>query len=134
MRRFDIVTAVAAVVASLCAGGAARAADDASEVDIRCLVVGGAMAGSQDPDVQSLGRATLFYFAGRLDGRNAGANLKARVAETADKMTAADIQAQIPVCSGLFTAANQTLQDISDTLREHAAPPPPPANAAEPPK
>jgi hypothetical protein len=128
------VFAVVAMTALALAAGGASAADDPSDVDVRCLVVGGAMTGSQDPDVQSLGRATLFYFAGRLDGRGVGANLKTRVAETADKMTASDVQAQIPVCSGLFTAANQTLQDLSDTLRDHAAAPAAPGRAAEPPK
>jgi hypothetical protein len=93
-------------------------------------VVGGALAGSDDPDVRSLGRATLFYFQGRVDGRGRAPDLTASVADAYAKMTAAEVQAQIPVCSALFTAANQSLEDISAALKNHAATGPP----AEPPK
>ena len=123
--RLAPIAAAAAAFAMLAPIAAHAAEPNPSEVtDIRCLVVGGALVGSSDPDVQSLGRATLFYFLGRIDGRGRAPNLTARVADVYGKMSAADIQAQIPVCSALFTAANQSLQDISGVLKDHAGVPP----------
>jgi hypothetical protein len=115
----------AALLGVLALAPAAAHADDPSDTDLRCLVVGAALTGSTDPSVQSLGRASLLYFAGRLDGRGDGANLSARVAATDAKMTAADLQAQIPKCSALFTAVAQTLQAVGDSLRSAAQPPAP---------
>ncbi len=44
-------------------------AADKTALDVRCIVVGGALSQSDDADLQSLGRASLFYFLGRLEGR-----------------------------------------------------------------
>jgi hypothetical protein len=85
----------------------------ADDTDVRCMVVSGALSQSEDPQVQSLGRAALFYFAGRLEGRGKGANLGAVVAQAYDEMSSADLQKQMQTCGGLLTAATQTLQDIT---------------------
>jgi hypothetical protein len=114
----------AALLGALSLAPAAAHADDPSDNDVRCLVVGAALTGSSDASVQSLGRASLLYFAGRLDGRGDGANLAARVAAADAKMSADDLKAQIPKCSALFTAVAQSLQSISDSLRAQTPPPP----------
>jgi hypothetical protein len=102
-----------------------------SVTDVRCMVVSGVLAQSDDPGVQSLGRAGLFYFSGRLEGRGDGDNLAPRVADAYAKMTADDVKAEIPTCSAMFTAVTQTLQQIASSFPSTAASPAPPA--AEPP-
>ena len=107
---------------------AAQAEDPKTTLDIRCVIVGGALAQSDDPDLQSLGRASLFYFVGRLEGRGDTDNLDARIVDAAGKMTGDDLKSQSQTCGAMFTAATQTLQDLSKAFQQHfgekAAPPP----------
>lgn len=116
---------LAAAMAALLSPACALADDASSAADIRCVVVGGALAQSDDPDLQNLGRASLFYFLGRLEGRGDTANLSARVVDIAGKMTADDIKAQAKTCGAMFTAATQSLQGISDAFKQHAPSTPP---------
>ena len=124
--RAALILAVAAF--SLGALPAAAAPEDPKTiVDIRCVIVGGALAQSADPDLQSLGRASLFYFMGRIQGRGDTDNLDARIVDVAAKMTADDLKAQSQTCGAMFTAATQNLQDLSNAFKEHfgdRAPPP----------
>jgi hypothetical protein len=113
--------------ASAAAGVAAHDADQASvdktALDIRCVVVGGALSQSDDANLQNLGRASLFYFLGRLEGRGDTDNLAARVVDAATKMTADDINAEAKTCGAMFTAATQSLQDISNTFQQRLGAP-----------
>jgi hypothetical protein len=97
----------------------AMADDPKTAVDIRCVVVGGALAQSEDPNLQNLGRASLFYFLGRLEGRGDTDNLSARIIDAAGQMTADDIKTQSQTCGAMFTSATQTLQSISDAFQQH---------------
>jgi hypothetical protein len=99
------------------------AAADASLTDLRCIVVAGALLQSDDDQVKSVGRASLFYYLGRLQGRGDVANLSARLVDLADKMTETDIGAQAKICAGMFTAATQSLEDISHAFEQHFAGP-----------
>jgi hypothetical protein len=92
--------------------------------DIQCIIVGGALAQSDDPDMQSLGRASLFYFVGRLEGRGDTDNLPARVVAEAGKMTADDIKADAQSCGAIFTVATQRLQSISEAFPKQPEGPP----------
>jgi hypothetical protein len=91
--------------------------------DMRCIVVAGALLQSDDEQVKSLGRASLFYYIGRLQGRGDVANLDARILAQADKMTEDDFKTESKTCSGLFTGAAQALQDVSGAFEKHFAPP-----------
>ena len=97
---------------------------------MRCIVVAGALLQSDDEQVKSLGRASLFYYVGRLQGRGDVANLDARIIGEADKMTEDDFKTQSKTCSGMFTGAAQALQDISTAFEKHFAPPAGAARAA----
>ena len=98
---------------------AARSPEDAkTTTDIRCLIVAGSLSQSDDPDLQKLGTTSLLYFWGRLEGRGAIANVNARVAEEAQKMTVADLQAQTQTCGSLVNGAGQGLQDLSAALKQ----------------
>jgi hypothetical protein len=110
----------ALAAATLALPPAARAEDPKSTTDIRCIVVSGTLASSDDPELQSLGRANLFYFMGRLEGRGDTDNLPARIADAESKMTADDMKAQAGVCNGIFTAAMQSLQAVNDAIQQRA--------------
>jgi hypothetical protein len=124
--RATLFLAVAAALGVLPA--AAQAEDPKTTLDIRCVIVGGALAQSTDPDLQSLGRASLFYFLGRIQGRGDTDNIDARIVDVASKMTADDLKTQSQTCGAMFTSATQNLQDLSNAFKDHfgekVAPPP----------
>jgi hypothetical protein len=103
------------------AGAPAPMGDAAA--DMRCIVVAGALLQSDDEQMKSLGRASLFYYLGRLQGRGDTANLDARVIAEADKMTESDLKTQSKTCGGAFTGAAQALQELSEAFEKHFAPP-----------
>jgi hypothetical protein len=124
--RAALILAAALALGALPAAAAPE--DPKTAVDIRCVIVGGALAQSTDPDLQSLGRASLFYFLGRIQGRGDTDNLDARIVDVASKMTSDDLKAQSQTCGAMFTAATQNLQDLSNSFQQHfgdKAPPPP---------
>ena len=123
--RAALILAAAVAVGAL--APALAQADPKSDVDIRCVIVGGALAQSDDPELQNLGRASLFYFLGRLEGRGDTDNLDARIVEAARKMTADDIKTQSQTCGAMFTAVTQSLQDLSNAVKDHAGAATPPA-------
>jgi hypothetical protein len=118
--------AIATLVAGALAPALARAEDPKSVVDIRCVIVGGALAQSDDPELQNLGRASLFYFLGRLEGRGDTTNLDARIVEAARAMTSEDIKSQSQTCGAMFTAVTQNLQELSNAVKDHAGAATPP--------
>ena len=95
------------------------AAGDPTASDMRCFVVAGALLGSDDEQLKSMGRASLFYYIGRLQGRGDTANMSARIVAEYARMTDDDVKAQAKTCSAQFTAATQALQDLSDALQKH---------------
>jgi hypothetical protein len=102
--------------------------------DMRCIVVAGALLQSDDEQMKSVGRASLFYYLGRLQGRGDTANMNARIVDQAAKMTEDDIKAQSKVCGASFTAAAQSLQDLSNAFQQHFGGPPAGGAGAAPPK
>jgi hypothetical protein len=124
----------AAILAALAlAPAAARAEDPKTTQDIRCVVVGTALTQSDDATMQDLGRASLFYFLGRLEGRGE-TGLTVRITDVAAKMAPDDIKTDSKICGGLFTAAAQSLQDLSASFKDRfGAQPATPAPAPAPP-
>lgn len=100
--------------------------------DMRCIVVAGALLQSDDEQMKSVGRASLFYYLGRMQGRGDTANMNARIVDQAAKMTEDDIKSQSRTCGAMFTAAAQSLQDLSNAFQQHFAPPAGGAGAAPP--
>jgi hypothetical protein len=92
---------------------------DPALTDLRCMVVAGVLLGADDEQMRSLGRASLFYYLGRLQGRGDTDNLDARIVEVAGKMSEADVNAQSRSCGARFTAATQALQSLNDALAQH---------------
>jgi hypothetical protein len=98
--------------------------------DVRCVIVAGALAQSDDPQMKGIGYASLLYFWGRLEGRGATDNVAALIAAEARKMSADDLKTQAQTCNALVTGAGQSIQDMSATLQKElggrAAPAPAP--------
>lgn len=101
------------------ASGPAAPAGDPTTLDMRCIVVAGALLGADDEQLKSVGRASLFYYLGRLQGRGDTANMDARVVGEAAKMTSDDIKEQSKTCGAQFTEATQALQSLSDAFQKH---------------
>ena len=128
--RAALILAVALGLGALPAAAAPE--DPKTTIDIRCVIVGGALAQSSDPDLQSLGRASLFYFMGRIQGRGDTENLDARILDIASKMTADDLKTQSQTCGAMFTAATQNLQDLTNAFQQHFGEKAAPAPATPP--
>jgi hypothetical protein len=86
--------------------------------DVRCVIVSGALAQSDDPQMKAVGYASLLYFWGRLEGRGATDNVAALIVGQAQKMTPEDLKTQAQTCTALVTGAGQSLQDLSNALQK----------------
>jgi hypothetical protein len=111
----------AAPAAAPAAGAPAGVApsSDPTVNDMRCIVVAGALLQADDEQMKSVGRASLFYYLGRMQGRGDTANMDARIVGEAAKMTEDDIKAQSKTCGAMFTSAAQALQGLSDAFQQH---------------
>ena len=112
----------AAAPASAPAAGAPAGAAPSSDPtvnDMRCIVVAGALLQADDEQMKSVGRASLFYYLGRMQGRGDTANMDARIVGEAAKMTEDDIKTQSKTCGAMFTSAAQALQGLSDAFQQH---------------
>jgi hypothetical protein len=114
------------------APAAADSGGDPTTTDLRCMVVAAALVSSDDEQMRSLGRANLFYFLGRLQGRGATVDMNNRLVDLAAKMNEDDIKAEAKNCGAVFTGATQALQDMSTAFAQHFGKAP--AGAAPPPK
>jgi hypothetical protein len=115
---------------------AAPAAPDTSVVatDVRCLLVSGALAQSDDAELKNIGTLSLFYFWGRLEGRGAPSDIVQRLIDESKKLTPDDVKAQAKVCADMSKGAGQKISDVSDALQKAlgGSAAPPPAAAAAP--
>jgi hypothetical protein len=98
----------------------------ASVTDIRCVIVAGTLAQSEDPQMKTLGTASILYFWGRMEGRGDTANVSARLLAEAQKMTPDDIKVQAKTCGDMVSAAGQALQQVGDSVQKGASPAPAP--------
>jgi hypothetical protein len=101
-------------------GGASDAGGgDTTTTDLRCMVVAAALVSSDDEQMRSLGRANLFYYLGRLQGRGDVGDMNNRLVDLAGRMNEDDIKTQAKACGAMFTAATQALQDMSNAFAQH---------------
>src|SRR5580658_8581241 len=99
---------------------AAPTEDPRTTTDVRCIVVAGSLIASDDAQAQDLGRANLFYFMGRLEGRGDQPDFVKRIVEEEKAMSGPDVQAQAKICGGIFTNAMQTVQSLNDAIQQQA--------------
>ena len=110
---------------------AAAPANPVVETDVRCLLVSGALAQSDDAELKNIGTLSLFYFWGRLEGRGAPGDIVQRLIDESKKLSSDDVKAQAKVCADMSKGAGQKISDISDALQKSlgGAPAAPPATA-----
>ena len=94
----------------------AAPADDAE--DMRCLIVAAQMGDSGDKDVEEAGAIMLFYFLGRIDGRNAGANIEAMLRREAERMTDAEMERLAASCAAQFELRAKQIEAIGSALEK----------------
>jgi hypothetical protein len=83
----------------------------ADNEDIRCFIVAAEMADTQDREVQAGASIMLFYFLGKLDGRNANEDLKALIEREAPLLTEADRVQLTTSCSAILEARGKQLAE-----------------------
>lgn len=121
LRRF---VGAAAAVAALGSGvlalvpAPALADDPRTLQDIRCVIVGATLSGSDDPQLKQLGELSVLYFWGRLQAREAMANIEARVLEEQSRMSAADVTREARTCEAMVTGAGEEIQDLAKTIQQ----------------
>jgi hypothetical protein len=111
-RSLIVSAAVLAAVAT-----AARAADPAPAADVRCLAVASFLAGNADPKVQNAGVLAALYYLGKLDGREPGMDLEARLKEVAMQLSPKDIQSEAVRCGAELGARGKTMNEIGLRLQ-----------------
>jgi hypothetical protein len=123
---------LAAALAFGAVPAAAPAAPDepVTATDVRCLLVSGALAQSDDPELKNIGTLSLFYFWGRLEGRGAPGDIVQRLIDESKKLSADDLKAQAKICADMSKAAGQHISDISDALQKALGPAPAPPAAS----
>ena len=100
----------------------AAPADPVIASDVRCLLVSGALAQSDDAELKNIGTLSLFYFWGRLEGRGAPSDIVQRLIDESKKLSSDDVKAQAKVCADMSKSAGQKISDISDALQKALGP------------
>jgi hypothetical protein len=116
---------LAAILLPLALSAQAVHAQDAlpagSQQDVRCIIVGLAVATAKDDKTQQAGERMALYYLGRFEIAAPGADLDKAIREATP-----DVQANIsklgPVCGEAFNARMKTLTGIAARLA--GAPPP----------
>jgi hypothetical protein len=105
---------LALAFALLTASGSGLAAPTDDEADMRCFIVSAEMADSKDKEEETAGSIMLFYYLGKLDGRNPSADLKALLTKEAERMTEAEKQQILASCSSKVEQRGKDLASIGD--------------------
>lgn len=103
------VIVLAAILATV--AGAARAEEDANRADVRCVLAMSAMLRS--PQYKDAGGAGIFYFAGRIEGRDPGFDLGSAMKREAGRMGAADYGDEARRCGAQLAEKNRAFQAMS---------------------
>lgn len=102
------------------AGSTAVAADaandDATEADVRCVVVAMRMGSSDNPQMKTAGMIASMYFLGRVDSRNPDLDLETRIIDDLQKMTPEDLRAESQRCGNILTARGAALKTMGEDM------------------
>ncbi|MFL5297283.1 MAG: hypothetical protein ACJ798_12960 [Phenylobacterium sp.] len=103
---------VAACAAAVASSGVAHA-DDATVDDLKCVVVFGAMAGNpQYKDAAYIGPG-IFYFLGRVEGREPGLDLKTALKHLRDGVPYGQYADVAKRCGAALKDRNDWLKSVS---------------------
>ena len=108
------------VLFSMTALSTPAAAQDAVEADLRCLVVGYALSGSEQETHKSAAVPFSLYYLGRVDGRSPAIDLGKRLGDLATSMTSDDLKADAARCGADYQRRASALQAAGKTLQDRA--------------
>ena len=104
--------AAMAALALLGAAGEARAADDwANGADLRCVVAFGAMV--NNPTYREAAASGIFYYVGRLEGRDPAFDLAAGLKQVRSAMQTSQYVTEAQRCGAELKAKNEVLKTLS---------------------
>ena len=86
-------------LAALVSSGMAWAAQPGDAADIRCFIVAAEMADTKDKDVETAASIMLFYYLGKITGRDPGAKVEALVEREAATLGEDDKKKLLVSCS-----------------------------------
>lgn len=99
---------------------AVPAAAQPADADLRCLVVGYALASSAEAEHRAAAIPFSTYYLGRVDGQGAPADLQDRLGDLASAMTADEVVSEAKRCGTAYQARAADLQAIGRALQERA--------------
>jgi hypothetical protein len=112
------IICTATLAAALLLPGAAQAADDDLQADLRCMLA--MYATSRNPQLaQGAGVALLFY-AGRIEGRDPTIDLAAAMKKEALRMSASDYSFNARRCGDEVKAKGEALKTTGQSLTQQA--------------
>jgi hypothetical protein len=109
-----IRAALAIFMVSTSSGALAITADD--QADARCILVSGQMADSDDKEQQTAASIMLFYYLGRLEGRNPSADLVKLLEGEADQVTEERQNEILRACSARLDKASKALSSVAEKV------------------
>ncbi|MGZ3371653.1 MAG: hypothetical protein ACXU8X_22290 [Caulobacteraceae bacterium] len=110
MKRTAILLACAAVGA---AASAPARAEDLTVNDIRCVVAFGALV--SNPQYRDAAATGIFYFLGRVEGREPSLDIADAIKQTRRGMGQGDIVNEGQRCGAQLKARNESLKSLSPT-------------------
>jgi hypothetical protein len=111
-KAFLVASAIAASVLGLGAAQPARA-EDLTVQDIRCVVAFGALV--SNPQYREAAATGIFYFLGRVEGREPGLDIAEALKQTRRGMGQGDIANEGQRCGAQLKARNESLKALNAT-------------------
>lgn len=107
-----------AAAAVLCLAGTATAdpADDATEADIRCVVVATQLANADSAAMKLAATVSSMYFLGRIDARAPDIDLEAHITDAINKMTPEEMRAEGLRCGQILSARGAALKSMGEDM------------------
>ncbi|MBP7704234.1 MAG: hypothetical protein KA105_02975 [Caulobacter sp.] len=117
-KHFGGLAALAVVLFPAAAIAAPPAVTPAARADIRCAAVSLAMVNSDDQASSQAGLMSLFFFAGRAEGRLPTTDVMELVAQEASAFTAADFESESKRCGKVLVDKGEEWQAKGKELQE----------------
>jgi hypothetical protein len=116
MRRYVCLSIFAGLFLSL--SMYARAQDSETIDDVRCVVVGLKMGGTEDASQQSAALMLTLYYIGRIDGRVPKLDFETLLAKETVKMTPTEFKNEAKRCGGHLSLKGEQITKIGKDMTE----------------
>ena len=109
--------------AAVAVASTARAADEGTASDFRCMAVALVMSGNANPQIKNAGDMASLYYLGRLDARASGADFEAGLKQEMARLTPQVMQTEAQRCGQQLKARGLAVQSITQKLTAGAKAP-----------